>query len=166
MTNERINKRLSNISSNATEFKKAAPVYQEALNESGYKYKLNYNPTENQTKRNRDRKITWFNPPFDLTVKTNVGKKFLAILKSSFTATNPLHKIFNKNTVKLSYSCMPNLKTIINNHNKKNNTNRDDPPPERQCNCRQKNNCPLQGHCLAKSIIYQAKVRKKTQKPM
>ena len=27
--------------------------------------------------------------------------------------------VVNRNTIKLSYSCMPNMKTIINNHNKR-----------------------------------------------
>ena len=31
--------------------------------------------------------------------------------------TSRLHKIFNRNTVKVSYSCMPNVKSVISRHN-------------------------------------------------
>ena len=49
---------------------------------------------------------------------TNVGKCFLSLIDKHFLKSNPLHKIFNRNTLKLSYSCMGNIKTIISNHNK------------------------------------------------
>ena len=52
---------------------------------------------------------------------------------------------------------MPNVKNIIDAHNKKiiitNEATRDKP-----CNCRDRNNCPLNGKCRAKSIVYQATV--------
>ena len=66
---ESINRRLSTISSDKTSFDQSAPEYQTALNNSGYKYKLNYNPpetTNNSTpnpKHSRKRNVTWFNPP-------------------------------------------------------------------------------------------------------
>ena len=44
-----------------------------------------------------------------LLVKTNVGRKFLNIVKDLFKKGNPLHIFFNKNTIKVSYSCLPNL---------------------------------------------------------
>ena len=61
-----VNKRLSSISSNEQMFEGAAPLYQEAIEKSGYDYKLKYDPSANETpakKRNRKRKILWFNPP-------------------------------------------------------------------------------------------------------
>ena len=78
---ESINKRLSSISCNEGVFKEAAPKYQEALDKSGYNYKLKYNPSNEQSKknRNRQRNITWFNPPYSENVATNVGKNFLDI---------------------------------------------------------------------------------------
>ena len=48
---EEVNKRLSNISSNEEVFKNAAKNYQGSLNEAGYKYELNFNPT-NRKKTN------------------------------------------------------------------------------------------------------------------
>ena len=65
------------------------------------------------------------------------------------------HKIFNKNTVKVSYSCMPNIKSIINAHNKKIlSPNRQ--LEERTCNCTRKETCPMNQNCLISNIVYEA----------
>ena len=106
---ENINKRLTSISSNQKVFDEAIPPYQKALDESGYNHKLTYNPQPKRN-RNRQRKIVWYNPPWNANVKTNLGKKFLNIIDRCFPNGHPLHKIFNKHTLKLSYSCMPNMK--------------------------------------------------------
>ena len=39
-----------------------------------YKNKDGEEKTRNEEKRKRRRKIIWFNPPFSLSVKTNIGK--------------------------------------------------------------------------------------------
>ena len=79
---ESINQRLSNISSDETVFNQVAPDYQTVLEESGYQHKLKFQPgtQKERKKRSRRRNITWFNPPFDQRVKTNLGKKFLKIV--------------------------------------------------------------------------------------
>ena len=158
-----INQRLSNLSANEEIFNNSIPVYQEALQKSGHNFKLNYSPTNDnkEQKRKRSRKITWFNPPFDAGVQTNIGKEFHRILQTSFPNHHKLHKIFNKNTVKLSYSCMPNFKTILDSINKHTIENQDEKSitgENKKCNCREKNNCPLQNQCLNKNIVYQATV--------
>ena len=51
-------------------------------------------------------------------VWANMGHTFLKLLDAKFTEEHLLHKIFNRNTVKISYSCMPNLKQNIDGHNK------------------------------------------------
>ena len=73
---EAVNRRLSALSSNEEIFDSVKPVYQQALENSGYDYQLNFTPSnENPTKpRNRKRNILWFNPPYSRDVKTNVGK--------------------------------------------------------------------------------------------
>ena len=114
-----INKRLNNISSCKEVFDEAIPPYQKALQESGYDYKLTFNPEVNQKnkgRKNRKRNITWYNPPWNSNVKTCIGKKFLAIIDKCFPPNHRLNKIFNRHTLKLSYSCMPNMKTIISSH--------------------------------------------------
>ena len=165
-----INHRLSNLSANEEIFKRSIPEYQKALQNSGHNFQLTYKPTQehNQKKRKRTRKITWFNPPFDAGVKTNIGREFHKILETCFPANHKLKKIFNKNTVKLSYSCMPNFKSTLDMTNRKNmekqeplktKTNLDKKPEN--CNCRQKQNCPLENQCLEKNIVYQATVTTK-----
>ncbi len=162
---EGVNKRLSRISSNEAMFERAKPVYQESLNKSGYNYHLKYDPEaksdkNNSRKRTRSRNVTWFNPPYSENVKTNIGRKFFNLLDKCFPPGHELHKLLNRNTVKLSYSCMRNVEKIISTHNKHIVTTPDSNPNKEipLCNCRQKQTCPLDGKCLTKGIIYQATV--------
>ncbi|KAL9960709.1 hypothetical protein ACROYT_G034196 [Oculina patagonica] len=162
---ESVNRRLSEISSDEDAFTEAATPYQEALNKSGYNYTLEFKPTPqrppSQT-RNRPRNVIWFNPPFNKNVKTNIGRQFIRLIDKCFTVGHKLRKIFNRNTLKLSYSCMPNIQQIIDGHNKailRTNTKQpQDQAARTGCNCRKKNECPLNGECLSKEIVYQAVV--------
>ena len=153
-----INKRLSDLSSSKREFDNAAPTYQKALHNSGYKYQLEYQPPTEKNKRNRHRNVTWYNPPYNANLQTNLGKQFLKIIDSCFTHNHPLHKIFNRKTIKLSYSCMPNMKRKIDTHNMQTLKNNQQQNDTRPCNCRIKADCPLDGKCLTKSVVYQATV--------
>ena len=73
-----------------------------------------------------------------------------------FTEDHVLHKIFNRNTVKISYSCMLNLKQNIDGHNKSILHKKIMPP--RAFNCNVKTECPMSGNCLKESVVYQATV--------
>ncbi|XP_047142690.2 uncharacterized protein LOC124816972 [Hydra vulgaris] len=156
-----IEQRLSSMSSNEIFFKKAIPPYEEALKKSVYKLNLTYQPqiisSQNQQKKQRKRNIIWYNPPFSLNVKTKIGNRFLALIDLHFPAGHKLHKIFNRNSIKISYSCMPNLKSIINSHNFKILHNKNQLKTN-QCNCVDKAFCPLNNQCLSNSIAYQATV--------
>ena len=111
-----INRRLSPISSDRESFEKAAPPYQRALDASGYNHTLKFEPPRASPRRNRPRKNTlWYNPPFSKSVQTDIGKKFLTLVDKCFPHKNPLRKIFNRNTVKISYSCTSNIKQAIDN---------------------------------------------------
>ena len=70
-------------------------------------------------KRQRRRKITWFNPPFSCNIATNIGREFLRIFSKNFPLKHRYHKIFNRNTVKILYSCLPSMSSIIKSHNNK-----------------------------------------------
>ena len=63
-----INKMLSEISIDEDSFSKAAPLYQKALDDSGYNHKLAFSvpkaQSPNSGRRNRHRDIIWYNPPF------------------------------------------------------------------------------------------------------
>ena len=80
-----------------------------------------------------------FNPPFSLSFKTNIGRTFLKLLKQHFPKSNRLHKIFNKNTLKLRYSCTSNMSSIISSHNKRLLRLR---ITGYGCSCRTTENCP------------------------
>ena len=73
-----IEKRLSQLSSSEEIFNESAPFYEDKLHQSGYQQKLKYNPanTEIHNKRNHERNIIWFNPPFSRNVSTKIGKYF------------------------------------------------------------------------------------------
>ena len=108
-----------------------------------------------QPRRNRQRNIIWFNPPFSKNVKTNIARSFLKLVDTHFPIGNKLHKIFNRNTVKVSYSCMNNVKSIITSHNTR--IIRKSQPQDisaENCNCRNKHTCPLQNKCMSKDIVY------------
>ena len=69
-------------------------------------FTLNYTYKKDiKEKRNRSRNIIWFNPPFNKNVSTNVAKQFLNLIDEHFPKSNKLHAIFNRNAVKVSYSC-------------------------------------------------------------
>ena len=63
--------------------------------------------------------ICLYNPPYSKNVKSNIGRDFLRLLDTAFSPTNPLHKLFMRQTVKISYRCMPNMAQAIARHNMK-----------------------------------------------
>ena len=110
--------------------------YEKALREGGYK-NVSLICTDKKVikqRRNRSRNIIWFNPPFNKNVSTNVAKRFLNLIDQHFPISNKLHAIFNRNTVKVSYSCTQNMSSMIKFHNKK-VINRD-VKELKLCNCR------------------------------
>ena len=76
--------------------------------------KLNLNiPKINDRKtKNRPGNIVWFNPPLNKAVSVNAAKIFIQLINTHFPKSHSLHKIFNRNTVKVSYSCMQNISKI------------------------------------------------------
>ena len=144
-------------------FQMAAPLYQEALTKSGYDFQLRFDPKAaepSKKSKNRKRRIIWFNPPFNLSVKTNVASEFLKIVDMCFPKGHILHKIFNRNTIKVSYSCTQNLEAIIAAKNSKllaSPTNVD----EKMCSCSRNSTCPLEGKCLTKNLVYQTTVEQR-----
>ena len=82
-----INKRIYNLSCNKEEFNKAKPVYKNAVKESGYTTYLEHTTPYENTNRNRNQKILWFNPLFSQSIKTNIGKIFIKLIKKHFPKT-------------------------------------------------------------------------------
>ena len=56
----------------------------------------------------------WFNPPFSLNVKINIGEEIFKLIRKHFPRNHSLRKIFNLNTIEISYSSM--IKIILLNN--------------------------------------------------
>ena len=137
--------------------------YQDALTRSGFDHQLTYDGPSRRPRKpaNRKRNIIWFNPPYSKSVLTNVGKEFLKLIDKHFPAHNKFNKIFNRSTVKVSYSCLPSMKSKINQHNKKilkSIPTDSEEEAERTCSCPRNSICPLENNCLEKDILYSAEL--------
>ena len=82
-----------------------------------------------------------------MNVATNVECSFLNLTNKYFPLHHKFSKIFNRNNMKISYSCMPNMKSRINMLNKKVTKAKPSAQP-RTCNCISKSKCPLNNKCL------------------
>lgn len=156
-----IQKRLSTLSNSSEAFERSKTDYECALMKSGYKeHKLQFEDNNiKRVKRNRRKKAIYFNAPYCASVKTKIGKEFFKIIDRHFPQDHRYHKLYNRKTVKLSYSCMSNLKSIIQGHNRKIIEGEGLNGTEESCNCRKKENCPLGGdNCRQENIIYKAVV--------
>ena len=104
-------------------------------------------------------------PPFCRLASINVGKYFIKLRDKHFKHDNKLHKIFNRKTLKISYSCTNNIFQMINNHYKEiikdfqdrtiNNNNNNNNGIKKECNCKTPNNCPMNGLCNLNNVVYQ-----------
>ena len=159
-----INKRLNHISCDKKAFDNHKAIYEKALKESGHNPVLTYQEKDNTPKpkkRIREKNAIWFTPPYNVNLKTNIGKEFLRILDKNFPINNPLHTILNRKTVKISYSCTTNMKTTMQNRNRKllNNEQKTETPP---CNCQKSRKCPTPDtSCNTTNVIYNATVKDK-----
>ena len=183
-----VNVRINKLSSCKKIFEENKSRYDDALKDSGFQGRLEYltpvdlnsrvennnggtrtlikvgeiiNSSSHEKRRgkNRNRKVVWFNPPFCRLANINIGKYFRYLLDKHFDRDNPLSRIFNRNTVKISYSCTKNMYNILSNHNKRllnELITRDRNPDVKSCNCRNKEECPLGGHCTSRNVVYQA----------
>ena len=159
-----ISRRISATSCDESEFNKVKPDYDAALKQSGFKQGIQFSSNQRQKQRRRQRKVIWFNPPYNASVLTNLGKSFLALLNKHFPRNHRFHKIFNRQTVKLSYSCSPNVKSIVTQHNRKllrQHEVTSTPVNQPSCNCRKKELCPMSGDCQQSAVIYKATVSSK-----
>ncbi len=101
--------------------------------------------------------------PYSKNVKTNIGKQFINLIDKCFPPGQHLHKLLNRNTIKVSYSCMPNMKNIISQHNKSVEKQNEPPQPQQSnCNCRRPNECPLDNQCLTHGILSKPLSQEKT----
>ena len=100
------NKRVSNLSCNENECNKAKPLYESALKSSGFNCSMKFEAPVENARRNRNRKVIWFNPPYSLNVKRNISKVFLKLVRKHFHRSHKLSKIFNLNSIKLQLNAL------------------------------------------------------------
>ena len=155
-----INERLNGLSKSRHEFEKNRGIYESALKRSQYDPKLAYKE-KGKEKRKRRRKIIFFQPPFCRTVSSDICEGLMKLLKKHFPMGHKYEKIFNKNKIRVSYSCMPNVKSLITAHNGRvmNAYNSDRIVGKKSCNCRKKESCPVKQNCQVDNIIYRATVK-------
>ena len=153
-----IQRRLVNLSKTEEDFDQCKSEYQNALKSSGFDHELKFEEPEKKRKQRR-RKCLFFNPPYCQSVRNNIGRAFLKLIDKHFTKKHYYRKIFNRYTLKLSYSCMTNMKAIIQSHNQKILREKQD-NQKKKCNCQKskKEACPLIGECNIKNVIYEASV--------
>ena len=163
-----IEKRLNTISSSEVEFNEAKADYERALGNDGYSAEQKYDAEHNRatrTSRKRKRRIVWYNPPFSKNVATSIGREFFKLLQLHFPKQHPFHCIFNKNTVKLSYSCTTNMDNIVKAHSAKILSKDENHGDAKDYNCRDRTACPVANKCLTTNVVYKAtaKYEDKTQ---
>ena len=78
------------------------------------------------------------------------------MINRHFPKSHRLHKIFNRNTVKVSYSCMQNMSKIYKGHNSKATY----APCNRLtfCNCPEKGQCSMNGIFQNMDAVYDCPV--------
>ena len=117
-----IQQRINSLSHNQQAFDTAAPIYNDALKRSNFHAEINYEPSANTNsinkRRTRQRNTIWYNPPFSKNVTTNIARNFLLLLDKHFPPHHRLHSIFNRHTVRVSYSCSDNMESFLSKHNK------------------------------------------------
>ena len=159
--------RVSKLCSNEKMFNKHREHYKSILSKSGHPSDLKYLETispQNKSKRSKRRKrhIIWYNPPWNLQVRTNLGREFFRLLDSHFPKGFELSHIYNRNTIKLSYCTMSNVKAIIKSHNERKKEKvravKEKLSEKKTCNCQKSRVCPVEGKCLISDVVYEAKV--------
>ena len=110
MTNERI----SGDSYYKNHFDKALPDYNIALKNSGFTDNVIYIPSQSKRKC-RKKQVIWFNPDMMLMCKLG-GEMFMRLADKHFPSHHKYYRLFNRNNIKLSYSCIPSVNNVIRKH--------------------------------------------------
>ena len=132
-----VRRRISDISCNKEYFNKAAPAHKNAFKFSGFNENIQFTSTPSP-RRNRNRKTnSSIHHIVSMWKPTSIE-----ICMTSTSRHHKYHKLFNRNNIKISYSCMPNMASVIPNHN---TSLLKDPTPTyiKGCSCQQKTECPL-----------------------
>ena len=136
-----ISRRISNTSCGKQYLDKAAPEYNNAIKISDFYENTEFTSTI-PPRRNRNKKIIWFNPPCSVHVKRNIGRIFLQLIDRHFPRHHNYRKLFNRNSIKICSSLHANMANVIRNHNTS-LLKCPFPTDIKECICRRKPECPL-----------------------
>ena len=106
-------------------------------------------PTTFSNKKCRIKNIIYSYPLTVTQSKQKLKKSSNSLTRISLKGSK-LHKIFNKNISKITYSCSTSLKLIMKAHNKK--VLSVPSPTDKPCNCTNATQCLFNGQCLQKGI--------------
>ena len=114
-------KRFSELSSTKNDFEDVSLIYIEAMKQAKHECQIKCARENQQISKQNDRKrnITWYYPPFNNQVSTNIGNVCLWLLRKYFPKENKCNKLFNENNVEISYGYTRNMQQIIKAHNAK-----------------------------------------------
>ena len=87
----------------------------------------------------------------------------MKLVNKHFPRHHKYYKLINRNNIKLSYSCMPNMNSVIRKHNSKIMKNPAS-STTKTCNCHQKSDCLMDGNWLSECLPYKASVSTTTNK--
>ena len=106
-----IDERLLQTSSNETILNSHKPKYEKVFKWSGFKINLKFkkSPTESAQTSNRSRRIISLNSRYSKNIRSKIAKFFL---NKHFLKSEKLHKILNRNTVKVTPGCTENMEGI------------------------------------------------------
>ena len=86
----------------------------------------------------------------------------MKIINECFPSSNPLHKIFNKSSLKLSYSCLPNIGTsllgLVNRKTYEHIQSLHPKPIRPDCIHKTEQDCPAGRKCNLLDNIYRAEI--------
>ena len=158
-----IEKRLNTISSTKLEFNQTKQAFQDALENAGHQYTLKWkkNDTTRPRRKLRKKEVCYYNPPYSKSIKTNIGQKFISLVKKWFCNNPTMKSKFSTSTLKVSYSNCPNISQIINKNNNK-ILNSINTPTHKECNCTSSAcpipQAPVDRNCRSKDTVYEAEI--------
>ena len=153
-----ISNRISDLSSNEEIFNSVAPIYNQALKNSGFNEEIEFSK-DRPRRRTRNRKIIFFNPPRHDSIRTCIGAQFIRLVEHHFPEGSEISRYFNTQNLKVSYSNMPNFDRIIKAQNKR-ILNPEKVLKIEDCDCAVKGkSCCLGGNCNTKSLVYRGEVK-------
>ena len=110
----------------------------------------------------KKRRVNWFNPPYNVMAKNNIGVAFKQVLRMHIPKHHKLYPVINEHTTKLSYSMMASMGSKIGAHNSQVERDNEVKDEARKYSCPKTKKgslfkCHWEGNCLQEGGIYKCK---------